>query len=244
MLPLVILEFSWNYFRVSLVLPPWGILSPHEHFSGERLSLNAVGNFIQNGGVMMYPLILCSIILVSLAVERAIVLRKASVDGDELLEEIKKVFTPGGDATEAIETAKSFGGPIGRMFARGLRNSGRGADVIEMAMEQEAANETPNLEANLPIIKTIVNIAPLLGLLGTIAGMITAFRAAAAVGLSNPTQILGGISEALISTATGISLAVVGFIVYNYFANVVRKLIEDMEFYGAELVNYLTGRLD
>ncbi len=200
--------------------------------------------FIKNGGVMMYPLVLCSIVMVSLIIERVIVLRKAAVDGDELLEEIKKVFTPGGDATKAMEVAKEFGGPLGRMFQRGLKNSQRSADAIEMAMEQEAANETPALEANLPIIKTIINIAPLLGLLGTIAGMISSFRAASQQGLSNPTQILGGISEALISTATGITLAVVGFVMYNYFANQVRKLIEDMEYYGAELVNYLTGRLD
>ncbi len=206
--------------------------------------MNAVGNFIQNGGVMMYPLILCSIILVSLGIERAIVLRKASVDADELLEEIKKIYTPGENPDQAVKVALEFGGPVGRMFARGLKNSRRSADAIEMAMEQEAANETPSLEANLPIVKTIINIAPLLGLLGTIAGMITAFRAASQQGLSNPTQILGGISEALISTATGITLAVVGFVMYNYFANVVRKLIEDMEYYGAELVNYLTGRLD
>ncbi|MDR3691467.1 MAG: MotA/TolQ/ExbB proton channel family protein [Fimbriimonas sp.] len=206
--------------------------------------MNEVGKFIQNGGVMMYPLILCSIILVSLAIERAFVLRKASVDGDELLEEVKKLFSRGGDAAAAITKAQEFGGPIGRMFVRGLKNASRQADAIEMAMEQEAANETPALEANLPIVKTIVNIAPLLGLLGTIAGMITSFRAASQQGLSNPTQILGGISEALISTATGITLAVVGFIIYNYYANVVRKQVEDMEYYGAELVNYLTGRLD
>jgi len=130
------------------------------------------------------------------------------------------------------------------MFARGLKNVSRSADAIEMAMEHEASNELPALEAYLPMIKTIVNIAPLLGLLGTIAGMITSFRAASQTGLSNPTQVLGGISEALISTATGISLAVLGFIFYNFFANQSKKITEDMEYYGAELVNYLTGRID
>ena len=129
---------------------------------------------------MMYPLVLCSIIMLSLIIERAVTLRKASVDGEELLEEIKKIYTPGGDATQAMAVCKEFGGPVGRMFARGLKNAKRSADAIEMAMEQEAANETPGLEANLPIVKTIINIAPLLGLLGTIAGMITAFRAASA----------------------------------------------------------------
>jgi biopolymer transport protein ExbB len=130
------------------------------------------------------------------------------------------------------------------MFTRGLKNATRSDDAIEMAMEQEASNETPALEANLPVMKTIVNIAPLLGLLGTIAGMIASFRAAATTGLSSPKEVLGGISEALISTATGISLAVLGFIFYNYFANQSKKIIEDMEFYGAELVNYLTGRIE
>jgi biopolymer transport protein ExbB len=199
--------------------------------------------YVQHGGVMMYPLILCSVILIAIAIERAITLRRNITDPEELLDEIRELFQPGQDPAKAIEVAEREGS-IGRIFARGLRNYTRSADAIEMAMEQEAANETPTLEANLPIIRTIVNIAPLLGLLGTIAGMIASFRSASQSGLSNPTQILGGISEALISTATGISLAVVGFVLYNYFANLVRKVIEDIEFYGAELVNYMTGRLE
>src|SRR5579871_2998730 len=208
--------------------------------------MNSVLSFIKNGGVMMYPLILCSIILIAIAIERAISLRKSAVDGDALLDSVKATYD-GGEAAniaKCIGVCESFGGPVGRMFMRGLKNVHRSADAIEMALEQEASNEIPGLEANLPIIKTIVNIAPLLGLLGTIAGMITSFRAASEKGLSNPTEILGGISEALISTATGITLAIVGFVAYNYFANQARKLTEDMEYYGAELVNYLTGRVD
>jgi biopolymer transport protein ExbB len=208
--------------------------------------MNTVLDFINKGGIMMYPLILLSVIIVALGFERAIILRKASVDGDELLDQVKAKYVPGEgvDTTAAMAAANEIGGPLGRIFARGLKNAQRGPDLIEMAMEQEATNETPLLEANLPIMKTIVNIAPLLGLLGTIAGMISAFRAASAKGLSNPTEILGGISEALISTATGITLAIIGFLLYNYFANLVKKIIEDIEYYGAELVNYLSGRLD
>ncbi len=208
--------------------------------------MSTVLTFIKNGGVMMYPLILCSIVLIAIAIERAISLRKAAVDGDALLDAVKAVYNggPEPDPAKAIAICQSMGGPVGRMFARGLKNTGRSPDAIEMAMEQEAANEQPALEANLPIIKTIVNISPLLGLLGTIAGMISAFRAASQTGLSNPTQILGGISEALISTATGISLAVIGFIFYNYFANLSKKIVDDMEYYGSELVNYLTGRFE
>lgn len=207
--------------------------------------MNSILTFIHNGGVMMYPMILSSIILIAIAIERFISLRKASVDGDELLDDVKRLYTPGtGNSEEAAQLVAKRGGSVGRMFARGLRNATRPADAIEMAMEQEAANEQPMLEANLPIIKTIVNISPLLGLLGTIAGMIASFRVASQAGLSNPTAILGGISEALISTATGISIAVIGFLFYNYYANQTKKIVEDMEYYGAELVNYLTGRID
>jgi biopolymer transport protein ExbB len=206
--------------------------------------LNQVTEFIQKGGVMMYPLLAFSVVLIALAIERAISLRKAGTDGDELLDEVKEAYKPGGDTAKAIEVCEQFKTPLGRMFARGIRNAGRDADAIEMSMEQEAAGDAPMLDANLPLIKTIVNIAPLLGLLGTIFGMISAFRAASQKGLSNPTEILGGISEALISTATGICLAILGFLAYNFFANSSKKITEDMEYYGAELVNYLTGRLD
>ncbi|HTQ11810.1 MAG TPA: MotA/TolQ/ExbB proton channel family protein [Fimbriimonadaceae bacterium] len=203
--------------------------------------MNTVLQFIHGGGVMMYPLILCSIILIALAIERFIMLRRANGDGDDLLDYVRANYSanPG----EAVSYCDKHGGALGRVMSRGLRNADRSSDAIEMAMEQEASNELPTLDANLPIIKTIVNISPLLGLLGTIAGMIQSFRAASQVGLSNPTQILGGISEALISTATGISIAVLGFIFYNYFANQSKKIVEDIEFYGAELVNFLTDRV-
>lgn len=203
--------------------------------------MDSVLRFIQGGGVMMYPLIVCSILLIALAIERMVTLQKANADGDELLQRVKQLGPSQLD--EAVAYCEGTGDPLGRIFARGLRNAHRNADAIEMAIEQEAANELPSLDANLPVIKTIVNIAPLLGLLGTIAGMITSFRAASAQGLSNPSQILGGISEALISTATGISLAVIGFLLYNYFANQSKKVVEDIEYYGAQLVNLLTDRV-
>lgn len=195
---------------------------------------------------MMYPLLFCSVALIAITLERAISFRKASIDGDDLLDKVKAVYKEG-DAEalqRAIAVCEERPAPLGRIFIRGLKNARRSADAIEMAMEQEASNELPNLESNLPVLKTIINISPLLGLLGTIAGMITSFRAASQTGLSNPTQVLGGISEALISTATGITIAVLGFIFFNYFGNVSKKMIEDMEYYGAELVNFLTGRID
>lgn len=204
--------------------------------------VSSILNFIHNGGVMMYPLILVSILLVTMAIERFVTLHKAYGDGDELLHQVKELFPSQPDL--ALATCENSKTALGRVFARGLRNAKRDAQAIELAMELEAANEQPQLDANMPIIKTIVNIAPLLGLLGTIAGMISSFRAASQSGLSNPTAVLGGISEALISTATGIGLAVLGFLFFNYFSNLAKKVSEDMDYYSAELVNFLTGRID
>ena len=206
--------------------------------------MSQVLEFIKNGGIMMYPLILASIILIAIIIERFITLRRASKDGEALLEQVRETYKGSESIAKTTELCRNFGGPVGRMFARGVKNAKRDADAIEMAMEQEASNELPALELYLPILKTIVNIAPLLGLLGTIAGMISSFRAASKTGLSNPTQVLGGISEALISTATGITLAIIGFIFFNYFSQQSKRIVEDMEYYGAELVNFLTGRVD
>lgn len=204
--------------------------------------MNTVLTFIKAGGIMMYPMILCSILLVAIAIERLITLRKASVDGESLLDAVRDEYTKGG-VSKAEEVCRRIGGSLGRVFSRGLKNAGKSPEAIEMALEQEAANEQPMLEANLPIIRTIVSISPLMGLLGTIAGMIGAFRAASQVGLSNPTQILGGIAEALISTASGITLAIIGLVMYNFIANQSKKIVEDVEYYGSELVNFLSGRI-
>src|SRR5579871_6499970 len=107
-----------------------------------------VVKFIKNGGVMMYPLIICSIGLIALIIERFISLRKASADGDSLLDQIKEVTkgNPTGETAKAIAVCQANGSPLGRMFARGLKNAQRSPDAIEMAMEQEASNDIQTLD--------------------------------------------------------------------------------------------------
>ena len=185
--------------------------------------MNTVLTLIRNGGVMMYPLILCSVVMIALIIERAITLRKASVDGDALLDEIKTVRAPPvrtPTTRKQWPCARATGGTMSGACLRAACATPTAARTLSRwQWSRKPPTTRPTLEANLPIIKTIINIAPLLGLLGTIAGMISSFRAASQQGLSNPTAVLGGISEALISTATGITLAVVGFIFFNYFSN-------------------------
>ena len=194
---------------------------------------------------MMYPLILCSIIAIGIILERAYTFRKAtSIDPEELLDEIKETYKPGDHGAAAQRLMDDAKTPYSRIFARGLKNAERSPEAIDMAMSQEAANEIPALENYLPGLRTIITISPLLGLLGTIAGMIASFKEVARSGLSSPTAVMGGVSEALVSTATGIGIAVIGLIFHNYFGNLVKRFVEDIEYYGSELTNFLTGRVD
>ena len=207
--------------------------------------MDAFVTYLHQGGFMMYPLILCSIIAIGIILERAYTFRKAtSIDPEELLEEIKETYKPGDHGAAAQRLMDDAKTPYSRIFARGLKNAERSPEAIDMAMSQEAANEIPALENYLPGLRTIITISPLLGLLGTIAGMIASFKEVARSGLSSPTAVMGGVSEALVSTATGIGIAVIGLIFHNYFGNLVKRFVEDMEYYGSELTNFLTGRVD
>ena len=205
--------------------------------------MNAITTYLHQGGFMMYPLILCSVLAIGIILERGYTFRRATrIDPEELLEEIKQSYKPG-DPALAEKLMQDAHTPYARIFARGLKNAGRSPEAIDMAMSQEAANEIPALENYLPGLRTIITISPLLGLLGTIAGMIYSFKQVASSGLSSPTAVMSGVSEALVSTATGIGVAVIGLIFHNYFGNLVKRFVEDMEYYGNELTNFLTGRI-
>lgn len=192
---------------------------------------------------MMYPLILCSIVAIGIVLERAWTFRKATaIDPEELLDEVREAYREDDNGAAAIKMLEQTPTPFARIFIRGIKNANRPPEAIDMAMSQEAANEVPILENYLVGLRTIITVSPLLGLLGTIAGMIASFKTVAAAGLNSPTAVMSGVSEALVSTATGIGVAVVALVFYNYFGNLVKRFVEDFEYYGTELTNFLTGR--
>jgi biopolymer transport protein ExbB len=206
--------------------------------------MNNVLAFLHQGGWVMWPLLILFVLTIGIVFERAITFKKMfAVDPEELLEEVKSAYSAEDGGKKAIDLLSEAKTPFARIFTRGIKNAAKPADNIDLAMSQEAGNEIPTMENYLPGLKTIVGIAPLLGLLGTIAGMIISFKEVASHGLSSPTAVMSGVSEALVSTATGIGIAIIALIFYNYFASLVKKTIEDIEYYGAELTNFLTGRI-
>lgn len=192
------------------------------------------------GGLVMYPIALCSVIAVAFIIEKFIYLRRIRIDVDNLIARIKASLEAG-KMMEAIAACDAAPGPIANVFKAGLKKADGGRDVIKESLETAANMEIPKIERFIPALATIGSIAPLLGLLGTIFGMIRAFNVIAMQGTGDPHAMAGGISEALIATAAGLIVAIPAVIAYNYFLNRVNTFITDMEARSGELLDILTS---
>ncbi len=201
---------------------------------------NAFG-FLCKGGPVMVPLMACSIVSVAVMIERYIRLKEASGDSAGLMARVENSLALG-KPREAIQTCERTGTPLGSMLAGGLMCAQSDPKSVESCMEEHALKMTPEVFKRLHILDTIITIAPLLGLLGTVTGMIRSFNVISTKsGLGTPTAITGGVAEALIATATGLAVAIVTLIGYNYLTEKAKNVISDMEIYGTRLVNILSS---
>jgi biopolymer transport protein ExbB len=201
--------------------------------------MNGIG-FLIKGGPVMWPLFICAILAVTVMIERFIAITKASTDTDELLDQVKSLLNQGKIA-EAGRLAEQSTGPVASIFAAGIRSHHLDSDTIERTMEELALRETPMLYKRLGILDTIITIAPLLGLLGTVTGMIKSFHVVGTAGLNNSFGITSGVAEALIATATGLAIAIITLIGYNYLTEKVKEVIAEMEIRATQLMNILAN---
>ena len=193
------------------------------------------------GGPVMYPLTFCAVLAVAVMIERFISINKASADNETLSEQVREHLMAG-RVNDALAVCDQHPGPVAGLLANGIRNRNLDSDSIERAMEELALRETPLLYRRLGVLDTIITIAPLLGLLGTVTGMIKSFNVVgSAQGLNNPNAITGGVAEALLATATGLAIAIVTLIAYNYLTEKVKEIIADMEIRATQLMNILAG---
>ncbi|MDA2934101.1 MotA/TolQ/ExbB proton channel family protein [Acidobacteria bacterium AH-259-D05] len=183
--------------------------------------------FLQ-GGLMMWPLLACSLLGLTFIIERVISYRRIKGDTAEIFSAIRELLLAG-DLRQSVEVCESFDHPVATTLRSGLLRYGKKQGEIEKAMESVALHELSKLEKGLWILATVANIAPLVGFLGTVTGMIRSFEALAEVGLGNPQAVAGGISEALITTATGLAIGLTVQAAYNYFSNRVSSFSLDME---------------
>ena len=200
---------------------------------------------IQKGGPLMYLILLCSVISLAVIIERIIHIHKARIDTDKFMDKIANTIKRN-KIMEAVDMCDKTPGPIARILKSGILKHDRSRQEIRESIEDAGVFEVPKLEKNLGVLATIAHISPLLGLLGTVTGMVRAFQVIQAKAISlnpvNPGDLAGGIWEALITTVAGLSVAIPTFVAYNYLVSRVGSIVLDMERSATDLVNILSAR--
>jgi len=184
---------------------------------------------IIKGGIVMIPLLACSLISLALTIERFVFWAKLKTKDvlDQILSLVEK-----GEFEQALKLGKNSSQPIARVLAAGIAHRN---PAPAKAMEALAQAEIPVLKSRLGILDTIVTLAPLLGLLGTVVGMIGSFDVMSEAGMGQPHAITGGVAEALIATATGLLIAILTLVSYNYFTAKVEREMDRMEHFSSSL---------
>jgi len=194
---------------------------------------------LAKGGYVMVPLVLCSLASVTVLAERYIKIKRAQADVSKAIDRAREAIYSG-QHNKALLILEAEDVPVTRVLAAGLRNRHLGERGAERAMEERGTREASYLTRHLGVLDTVITIAPLLGLLGTVTGMISAFHVMAAKeGISTPMAITGGVAEALIATATGLAIAIFTLIGYNHIQEKIKHTIADIEAHGTALVNVL-----
>ncbi|MFA4888586.1 MAG: MotA/TolQ/ExbB proton channel family protein [Candidatus Omnitrophota bacterium] len=195
------------------------------------------------GGPVMWPILLCSIFALALALEKFWYLHKISIDTQEFLSRILEKMKHH-DTKEALQICENTNSPVANILKAGILKYDRPRPQIIEAIEDASLYEVPRIEKNLTALATIAHVSPLLGLLGTVTGMVRCFQTIQAKSTSfhpvSPGDLAGGIWEALLTTVAGLMVAIPTFVVYNYLASRINHFILEMEKVSTELVNFLT----
>lgn len=198
--------------------------------------------FMQKGGPIMWPILFCSVVAFMIVIERLIRLRREQIDTKTFMEQISKSLKRN-KIMEALDLCDRTGGPIAAILKAGILKHDRGRNEIREAIEDASIHEVPRLERNLPVLATVAHVAPLLGLLGTVTGMVAAFQViqskSSAVAPVNPGDLAGGIWEALLTTVFGLCVAIPTYVAYNYLVSRVDGFVLDMERSATDLLNIL-----
>ena len=199
---------------------------------------------VQAGGWLMFPIILCSIISAAICVERFWTLRSSQIAPKNLLAQVWNWIKSNEMDTSRLRELRN-NSPLGQILAAGINSHRRGRELMKESIEEVAGHVVHELERYLNTLGTVAVISPLLGLLGTVIGMIKVFSAIRLEGTGNTAVLAGGISEALITTAAGLTVAIPSLFFYRYFQRKVDELVINMEQEALKLVEVLNvDRLD
>jgi biopolymer transport protein ExbB len=191
------------------------------------------------GGVIMWPILLCSILGLAVVIDRYIIIRKARINVPAFMVRIRG-FIKKKDISGAISYCMEEKSPIANVVRKGLKKYKLGHERVKESIENAGNQEIGKLEKGLPILASVAGIAPLLGFLGTVTGMITAFMTIQDLqGSVGPSDLAGGIWEALITTAFGLFVGIPALALYNYFLSAVKKLVGEIEMVANDVVDVI-----
>ena len=195
-------------------------------------------DLIVKGGIFMYPIIFCSIVALAIFLERLWVLRRKNIIPQDFINNVEGLLKKQ-KISEAVFLCQNDISSIAKIFLAGLRSTQKGMWLVKEAIEERGSREATILEKNVDILSTIANLTPLLGLLGTVSGMIKTFNAISVQGIGNPAPLAGGIAEALITTATGLCIAIPTLVCYRFLKDKASSLIFEMEENSIRLVDLM-----
>ena len=195
-------------------------------------------DLFQDGGWAMYPLVVLLVLGIAIAIERMINLTRAGIDASSFFQKLEDGLRSGGP-DEAARVCSETRGPVASVIHAGLLRMHRGIDHVEKAIDNAGAVEMAFLERGMVWLSTVANLAPMIGFLGTVSGMISAFQAIEKAGDVEPSMVAGGISEALITTASGLIVGIIIQFLHNFFASRIDRIIADMQEHTAGFIDLL-----
>lgn len=198
---------------------------------------------IKSGGWLMLPIIICSVMAMAIIAERLWTLRRRRVVPPHLVAQVWNWDRKGELDRERINMLRA-GSPLGRVLAAGLVNRNRPREIMKEAIEETGRHEIHELERFLSALGTIASVTPLLGLLGSVVGLMEVFNTMTTQGIGNPQALGSGISKIMIATASGLAVAIPALIFYRYFQRWVDELAISMEQEALKLVAVMVGERD
>ena len=197
---------------------------------------------VRAGGPFMWPIIVCSIAAVGILLERLWTLQRKRVLPEDLIKKVSDLAEKNQVTAKVIEALEK-NSPLGRVLAAALANRDRGREIMMERVQDTGRHVVHELERFLNSLGTIASISPLLGLLGTVTGIIRAFNAVMLGGMGDPRMLAGGISEALVTTAGGLAVAIPAFIAYRYLRGKVERIVIEMEKIAVTFADSLNPRV-
>jgi len=208
--------------------------------AGDGGPINVLVERFNEGGGWMWPVLICLILGLALSFERIISLNLADINTQAFLQDVKEALEEGG-IPAAEEKCASTRGPVASVFQAGLMRADEGIDAVEEAVVSYGSIEMSFLERGLVWLSLFISVAPMLGFLGTVIGMIRAFDAIESAGDISPRLVAGGIKVALLTTAFGLIVAVILQFFYNYAVSKIDRIVAEMEDASIELIDALTA---